>query len=37
MHAGLNSVALMGVEDREAGCAGENLSGGDFAKGTPRN
>jgi hypothetical protein len=37
MHAGLNSVALIGSENRDAGWAGENLSGGDFANGIPRN
>jgi hypothetical protein len=30
-------VALMGSVNREAGWAGENLSGGDFANGIPRN
>jgi hypothetical protein len=37
IHAGLNAVALTGVWKRECGCGGANLSGGDFAKGTPRN
>jgi hypothetical protein len=27
----------MGSVNREADCAGENLSGGDFANGIPRN
>lgn len=34
---GLEFSSIMGSENREVGCAGENLSGGDFANGMPRN
>lgn len=37
MQAGLNAVAWMGLEAAGAGWGGENLSGGETAKGIPRN